>query len=70
MSELRGQGAFNQLDFAKKAFNQMGFGLLCIGVWFWFALYWGLVCFCSILPVLRFGLVWFASDVTVGLISV
>ena len=36
-----------------------GFGLLCIGVWFAFALYcyhWGLVCS--------------ASDVTVGLISV
>ena len=30
MSELRGQGAFNQLDFAKKAFNQMGFGLVLV----------------------------------------
>ena len=50
------RGGFNQLDFVEKAFNQLGFGLLCIGVWFWFSLYWGLVCFCSVLLVLGFGL--------------
>ena len=56
------RGGFNQLDFAEKAFNQLGFGLLCIGVWFWFSLYWGLVCFCSVLLVLGFGLLYEQRD--------
>ena len=50
------------MDFAEKAFNQLGFGLLCIGVWFWFSLYWGLVCFCYVLLVLGFGLLYEQRD--------
>ena len=57
------------------------FGLLCIGVWFWFALYRGFlffifdkhlcigVCFAFALYRLYWGLVFSASDVTMGLIS-